>query len=111
MNLDLSRKSQAGYDAIGSNGLRYQIKGRRNTALNKSTQLGVIRNLSEKKFDFLIGVIFNSDYSVAYAALIPQNMIAELSHYSEHQNGNILHLRKKILEVDGVEDITERLIV
>ena len=111
LDLNMSQKSQPGFDAIDDTGLRYQIKGRRRTPQNKSTQLGVIRNLSEKKFDFLIGVILNSDYSVNYAAQIPYGLVSRLSVYSEHQNGNILHLRKSVLAEIGVEDITEKLIV
>lgn len=111
LKLSLSQKSQAGYDAIDEKGKRYQIKGRRVTELNKSRQLGVIRNLSDKKFDFLVGVILNSDYSVKYAALIPHRLVSKLSKFSDHQNGNILHLREKILKERGVKDITDRLIV
>lgn len=111
LKLSLSQKSQAGYDAIDEKGKRYQIKGRRVTELNKSRQLGVIRNLSDKKFDFLVGVILNSDYSVKYAALIPYRLVSKLSKFSDHQNGNILHLREKILKERGVKDITDRLIV
>ena len=111
LKLSLSQKSQAGYDAIDEKGKRYQIKGRRSTELNKSRQLGVIRNLEDKKFDFLVGVILNSDYSVKYAALIPHNLVSKLSKFSDHQNGNILHLREKVLNERGVKDITDKLIV
>lgn len=111
MKLSLSQKSQAGYDAIDEKGLRYQIKGRRVTELNKSRQLGVIRNLADKKFDFLVGVILNTDYSVRYAALIPYRLVGKLSKYNEHQNGNILYLKEKVLNERGVKDITDRLIV
>ena len=111
LDLSLSPKSQSGFDATNTNGDRYQIKGRRLTPQNKSTQLGVIRNLSERKFDFLVGVILNSDYSVNYAAQIPYGLVSRLSVYSEHQNGNILHLRKGVLNEKEVEDITEKLCV
>lgn len=82
---------------------------RRVTPQNKSTQLGVIRNLSYGTFDFLIGVILSPEYSVLYAAQIPHEMVLRLSVYNEHQNGHILQLRKGVLAETGVEDITEKL--
>lgn len=109
LKLSLSQKSQAGYDAIDERGKRYQIKGRRSTELNKSRQLGVIRDLDAKKFDYLVGVILNSDYSVKYAALIPHRLVSKLSKYSNHQNGHLLHLREKVLSERGVKDITDKL--
>ena len=49
MNLTLQKGSNKGYDAIDQKtGLRFQIKTRRLTRHNKSRQLGVIRNLSQK---------------------------------------------------------------
>lgn len=63
--------SNAGFDAIDVKGVRYQIKSRRLSDVNKSRQLGVIRNLEKKGFDFLIGVIFDSEFAVLEAYKIP----------------------------------------
>lgn len=54
LGLKLTETSAKGYDATDSNGLRYQIKARRVTHDNRSTQLGVIRNLKSADFHFLI---------------------------------------------------------
>src|SRR5664280_580678 len=56
--------SHANVDAVGSDGTRYQIKGRRMTRFNSSRQLSAIRDLAGGHFDFLAGVLFNEDYSV-----------------------------------------------
>src|SRR3984885_2227777 len=65
---DRKDNSAAHIDAVGKDGRRYQIKARRVTRFNKSTQLSAIRNLADGQFDFLAGVLFGEDYSVARAA-------------------------------------------
>ena len=49
--------SNAHLDAVGPDGTRYQIKGRRMTRHNKSRQLSAIRNLDGSHFDVLAGVL------------------------------------------------------
>jgi hypothetical protein len=71
LNLTLAGRSAAGYDAVDSQGLKYQIKGRRLTPENPSTQLSHIRRLESRPFDVLAAVIFDVNFSVDYAALIP----------------------------------------
>ena len=51
-------KSYAHIDAIGTDGLRYQIKGRKITRHNASRQLGALREPGGAHFDFLAGVLF-----------------------------------------------------
>ena len=67
----LERNSSSGHDATSKGGGRFQIKGRRMNARRPSRQLGVIRNLDGKKFDYLAGVLFNKDYPVFRAIIIP----------------------------------------
>lgn len=97
LGLKLQTGSNKGFDAQDKKGLRYQIKSRRITPHNKSLQLGVIRNLKDKPFDFLIAIIFNSDFSMNEVYKIPFKVIKKYSRFSKHQNGNILILRGKIL--------------
>ena len=68
----LQPNSNSGFDAMDSAGVKYQIKSRRLHPSNKSRQLGVIRNLEDKKFNFLIAVLFNKDFSVLEAYGISQ---------------------------------------
>jgi hypothetical protein len=112
LNLVLEKNSSKGYDATGRvDGLHYQIKGRRITSDNKSTQLGVIRNLDESDFDFLIAVIFKPDWEIAYAAKIPRHVVCKLKgNYRQHVNGFILRLPRTIFEKDpNIENITDQL--
>lgn len=98
--------SQANVDAIGSDGTRYQIKGRRITRFNKSRQLSAIRDMAGSHFDFIAGVLFNEDFTVMRAALIPHATALRRSTYVEHTNSHRFLLRDSIWEDDGVRDVT-----
>ena len=67
LRLELSSKSSKGYDGIDKKGIKYQIKGRQVTPENPSKQLGAIRNLKGKAFDYLIAVIFDKDFRISNA--------------------------------------------
>lgn len=96
--LSLSRGSSKGYDAVDERtGMKYQIKTRRLTKYNKSRQLGVIRNLDQKLFDFLIAVFFDESLEPKEIWRIPRETIPKYSRYSPHQNGHILVLTGKVL--------------
>ncbi len=106
LGLTLAPKSAKGFDATDSEGVRYQIKGRRNTPGNPSTQLGVIRNLDARDFDYLIAIVFNADWQVLRAAKIPHRTVSKLATFRKHQNGHIMHMRPNALNEPDVEDIT-----
>ena len=108
LGIRLNGNSASGCDATDLNGVRYQIKGRRVTRKNGSTQLSVIRNLNEKEFDYLIGLLFNEHYSVLKAAKVPHGIIEEHGRFSEHQNGHIVHMNARLLADPRVEDLTPR---
>jgi len=109
LGLALETNSAKGFDASDSQGLRYQIKARRVTPENRSTQLGVIRNLEGKDFDFLIAIIFDADWHVRYAAKIPHQAISLLATYRPHINGHTIHLRSAVLDNPSVENISNEL--
>ena len=110
LGLSLESQSQAGYDALDSTtGLRYQIKGRRLTAHNTSPQLSAIRNLKSKPFDVLAAVAYDANLSVLYAALIPVDVVAEMSRYSSHSNSHILIFKRNLLDDPRVKEITASL--
>lgn len=109
LKLSLMGKSSKGYDAIDENtGIRYQIKARRLTSHNRSRQLGVIRNLDQRLFDFLIAVIFNESFEPVEIWKIPRETIPKYARYDKHQNGHILILRGRILEDETVTCISKR---
>ncbi len=102
-------KATPGHDAVDSSGLRYEIKARRVTPHNRSTQLSAIRDLSKRRFDFLIGVVFREDFSVDYAAIVPHEVVVELATFVEHTNSHRFLLRPAILEDSRVREITTEL--
>jgi hypothetical protein len=107
LDLRLEDNSRLGHDAIAPDGTRYEIKGRRVKPDDKSVQLSAIRNLDEHCFDYLIGVIFEVDFSIRYAAKVPHEVVVERATYRRHTNAHVLHLSDRILEDERVEDITK----
>lgn len=102
--------SERGFDATGEDGTRYQIKGRRVHRRNKSRQLSAIRNLSSRPFDVLAGVIFDDDFRITRAALVPFDVVENRVTYVAHTNSSKFMLRDEVWEDDGVEDVTDQLI-
>ena len=105
LNLDLARKSSAGHDATDKNGVKYEIKSRRITIENKSRQLSVFRELKLKKFDFLIAVVFDSNFNIDEAYKIPHDVVFEYANLRKYLNGHLLHLKGKILKDIRVKDV------
>lgn len=110
LGLHLSNNSTAGYDATDAAGLRYQIKGRRLTPHNQSTQLSALRNLTSKPFDWLAAVIYNSDFTVAYGGLIPCSVVLQHAVFRPHVNAHIFLMRRSVLALPGVADISAKLV-
>ena len=98
--LELKRagKEERGYDALDTEGHRYQIKGRRVTKHNASRQLSVIRDLDEKLFDYLIAVIFDEKYKIQEIRQIPNEFVKGNSKWSQHQNGYIFYAKPEVLQ-------------
>lgn len=102
--------SERGFDATGSDATRYQIKGRRVHRRNKSRQLSAIRNLSSRPFDVLAGVLFDDDFRIMRAALVPFEVVKRRATFVAHTNSSKLMLRDEIWEDAGVKDVTRKLV-
>jgi hypothetical protein len=109
LKLKLVSGSTAGHDAVDGGGIRYEVKGRRITSENKSRQLSFIRGLDKDHFDFLVGVLFDQDFRILKACIIPKPTVQKLAKYVKHVNGWRLILADSVWEEDGVKDITETL--
>ena len=106
LGLTRASKEARGYDATDKNNRKYQIKGRRITRHNKSRQLGVIRNIDEKLFDYLIAVIFNEDFTIKEIWQIPHKFTRDNSRYSVQQHGQVFQAKPDLLAGSkGVERI------
>jgi len=106
----LENNSKAGFDAVGDNGTRYQIKGRRLSVKNASTQLSALRNIDSRPFDALVPVIFDKNLVVQYAAIIPIEVVQRLGKYTAHTNSTTFYFRRAVLQEPGVVDITQDVI-
>lgn len=110
LKLELVGGSTTGHDAISTmNGLRYEVKGRRVTTENKSRQLSFIRGLDKDHFDFLVGVLFDEDFEILKACIIPRATVRRLAKYVKHVNGWRLILADSVWNEAGVEDMSETL--
>ena len=109
LHLTLNGMSTAGYDAEDDMGRRYQIKSRRLTPKNRSTHLGQMRGLDQKKFAFLVGVRFREDFTVERAVVIPHEVVMGIAKYHKHTNSWDIHLSDTVCCLTGVVDITERI--
>ena len=98
--------SHANVDAIASDGTRYQVKGRRMTRFNNSRQLSAIRDLQGGHFDFIAGVLYNEDYTVMRAALIPHSVALERPKFVERTNSHKFLLQDDVWNAPGVQDVT-----
>ena len=109
LSLKLADKSAKAYDATDTENRTYQIKGRWRPGDNRSTQLGAIRDLDTAPFDFLVAVMFDSDFIVEYAAVIPVAVVQKKSTYVKRTNSSRFNFTRSILNEPGVLDITAEL--
>lgn len=108
MNLTLANNSKAGYDAISDAGVTFQIKGRRITPSNQSRQLSAIRNYDAKDFDWLIAVIFDQDFNILNAHLVPHEVIGEYCPHRAHVNGRVVVMSGPIVNDGRVMEIGDQ---
>lgn len=107
LDLTLQTNSKAGYDGISKDGLRFQIKGRRITAMNGSRQLGAIRNYSSNDFDVLAAMLFDENFNVIEALLIPHEVVGDYASFRQHVNAHILMLQGPILSDPRVQSFRD----
>ncbi len=71
-----------------------------------SRELNVIRNYEDNQFDYLVAVIFENDFDVVEAYLIPHDVPKEYFQYNKHQNGIVVILTQEFIHDSRVKDIT-----
>ena len=108
LGLKLATNSRAGYDGITNDGIKIQIKGRRITPKNKSRKLSAIRKFEDKDFDKLAAVIFDENFNIIDALLIPREVVGKHAKYRAHQNAHILEINALILRDSRVISFKDR---
>jgi hypothetical protein len=102
--------SAAGYDAIDAAGQRYQIKARRITSHRRSSrQLSAIRNIDQGPFHHLAGILFDHDFQITCAVLVPFEVVRARSDFVPHTNSHKFHLREDVCSLPEVTDVTSKL--
>ena len=62
-----------------------------------------------KLFDYLAGVVFDENYDLMFAMLIPHQKVMKNALKIEHTNSFRIYLRPDWLTQDGVSDLTSKL--
>ncbi|OJX68449.1 hypothetical protein [Magnetospirillum sp. 64-120] len=104
----LAPGSERDYDVAVRDGdriIRYQVKARRLNADNQSRQLGALRGMDRKGFDFLVGILFAEDFTPIRGAVIPWEVVKARSTYRPHTNAWVFHLRDDMWGALGVTDL------
>jgi hypothetical protein len=109
LSLIANPKSTKGYDAADAAGKRYEIKGRRLTAHNGSRMLSAIRDCHARHFDYLAGVLYQEDFSLHKACLVPFEIVLRESKYRKHTNAHIFELKDELWATSGVIDISKEI--
>ena len=105
---ELAPKSQGHFDVmVSKDGVTttYQVKARRLTAHNTSRQLGALRNMEDKRFDFLVGILFREDFSPIKGAIIPWDVVKAHSTYIQRTNSWRFLLRDSVWGLPGVRNL------
>ena len=110
LKLTRTANSERGHDAVDAQGHRYQIKGRRITARNPSTELSAIRNLPQRPFDLLVAVVYRADFTIDYAGIVPHEVVSELAKYVQHANAYRFLMKRSVLDDPRVTDVTSTII-
>jgi hypothetical protein len=102
--------SKAHFDAVDKDGIHYQIKGRRLTPANQSRELGAIRDIAGRHFNFLAGLLFDRSCDVILrAAIIPHAVVMKHARPAPRSNSHKFLLCDDIWDVPGVCDVTDKL--
>lgn len=107
LTLHRQDNSVKSFDAKDARGVRYQIKARRLHRRNQSRVLGAIRDLTG--FDLLAAVLFDDNYRVLRAAVIPVSIVRDSVVWKEHTNSYRFILSEKMWDEPRVIDATEDL--
>lgn len=63
--------------------------------------------LDTDHFDYLVGIVFNEDFSIPRACLVPAECVRKAATYRDHVNAWILNLHDSLWDLGGVKDVTE----
>jgi len=109
LSLTPAAKSTKGYDATDEHGNKYEIKARRLTHRSHPTRFSAIRKLEENHFDYLVAVLFEENFLVHRARVLPKSYITKKAFWQDHVSGWILSIDEELWNTKVGEDITSKL--
>ena len=104
---NLAPKSQKWFD-LDAKGMTYQVKARRLSPTNRSCEMGAMPTDETIKFDALATIVFETDFSILYAAIIPVEVLKPL-RTSRHTTRPRFVFRPAHLQIRGVEVVSDEL--
>lgn len=101
--------SEKSWDILTADGKRVQVKSRVVTNLTNRSQrqLSVIRSFD---FDDLTIVLFDADYSIEAAVVVPAEVAKSRSAYRSYVNGHVLFATDSLLNEASTQDITDKIL-
>lgn len=102
--------SAKGADAEDRQGTRFQIKSRRLLGPHYSRQLSALRDLDKNRFDRLAAVLFEVDFTVLRAAIVPYDLVLSNSKHTEWTSSWRFELHDSVWSWPEVQDVTDTLL-
>ncbi|MBS2033272.1 MAG: hypothetical protein JST54_35690 [Deltaproteobacteria bacterium] len=101
----LERNSSKSHDLVTPKGRRVQVKARlvRDLKRREDRQLSVFRSF---EFDECLVLLFDPEYSVRRAAVLPSALVQEHAKFRKHVNGAVLFATNEVLDLGG--DLTDQ---
>lgn len=105
---ELAPNSEKSWDVRADDGTLIQVKARVSPPGSGSgtRQLSVIRTWD---FDVLAVVLFDDDFSILRAVMVPAQLAREQSKFVAHVNGSRIMATDGFLSQEGATDLTEEL--
>jgi hypothetical protein len=103
---ELAPNSEKSFDVTGADGVRYQVKSRVVDGGIGQRQMSPFRSWD---FDLAAIVLFDDDYGIHVAALVPLDVIRERARFIAHVNGYIAQANAEVLGHPDTIDVTTRL--
>lgn len=104
---ELEEPFNPGYDIRTREHGRVQVKCRRLPADGRREERLHLRDMEPGSFDYLGAVIFNNDWTVKSGALIPANVVWQLIHLHDYNQGKIPYI--EVRSLPGAVDVADRL--
>jgi hypothetical protein len=107
LDVTLPRQSTPGYDCTDTQLRRYEIKARRRTFSSKPTHFSTLRRLDQQLFDFLVGVLFDAEFGIIQAGILPHSAVMRIARLKPYVNGHYVYLRN-FWAAPELRDVTDQ---